>query len=172
MIFLAVLALATFCVSLALALRGRFDARRAARIGFAVALAFAGVSHFLMSAPFVQHLPPWVPMRLEVVYATGVIEVALGAALLLPRPWRRRAGWATAWYLVAVFPGNLYVAVANVDVDGQPGGVYPWLRLPFQVLFIAWVLWSTKDNATDGFGLPSSSDGCDEGASDSWASAT
>jgi uncharacterized membrane protein len=44
---------------------------------------------------------------------------------------------------VAVFPANVYVAVADVAVDGQPGGWYPWLRLPFQALFIGWVLWST-----------------------------
>ena len=41
-----------------------------------------------------------------------------------------------------VFPANVYVAIAGLDVDGQPGGIYPWLRLPFQALFIAWALWS------------------------------
>jgi hypothetical protein len=38
----------------------------------------------------------------------------------------------------------VYVAVAGIDVEGQPGGWYPWLRLPFQVLFVAWALWSTE----------------------------
>ncbi len=28
-------------------------------------------------------------------------------------------------------------------IDGRPGGWYPWLRLPLQVLFVAWALWST-----------------------------
>jgi uncharacterized membrane protein len=150
MIFLAVLAVATAGASIALAVFDRFDPRRAARFGFAIALAFAGLSHLLMPAPFLQHLPEWVPMRTELVFITGVIEIALGATLLTREPWRRRAGWATAWYLVAVFPGNLYVAVADVEVDGQPGGVYPWLRLPLQALFIAWVLWSTRDSAPSG----------------------
>jgi uncharacterized membrane protein len=27
-------------------------------------------------------------------------------------------------YLLAVFPANVYVAVENVDVQGQPGGLY------------------------------------------------
>jgi uncharacterized membrane protein len=44
---------------------------------------------------------------------------------------------------VAVFPGNVYVAVAGIDVAGQPGGLYPWLRLPLQVVFISLALWST-----------------------------
>jgi uncharacterized membrane protein len=109
----------------------------------ATAMVFAGVAHWLMPTPFVQHLPPWVPAAEALVLVTGVVEIGLGAALLLRQPWRRRAGLALAAYLVAVFPANVYVAVAGIDVEGQPGGWYPWLRLPFQVLFVAWALWST-----------------------------
>ena len=106
----------------------------------------AGAAHWLMPTPFVQHLPPWVPAAEALVLVTGVIEVGLGAALLLRQPWRRRAGLVLAAYLIAVFPANVAVAVAvaAVEVDGQPGGWYPWLRLPFQALFVAWALWSTE----------------------------
>src|SRR5919107_484318 len=144
MIFVLVLAIATGAVAAVLALRRRFSARPAAYVGMAVAMAFAGISHLLMPTPFVQHLPTWVPMREELVFVTGLLEMALGAALLLRQPLRRWAGRALAGYLVMVFPSNIYVAMAGVDVDGQPGGVYPWLRLPFQLLFIAWALWSTR----------------------------
>lgn len=141
MIFLIVLAVATTAAAAALALRGRFSPRAAARLGMAVAMAVAGVSHLVMPTPFVQHLPTWVPMREELVLVTGLLEIALGAALLLRR--HRAAGLALAGYLLAVLPANVYVAVADVEVDGQPGGPYPWLRLPLQLLFIAWALWST-----------------------------
>lgn len=145
MIFLVVLALATAVAALVLwPSSGRRSARRAARLGMATAMVFAGVAHWVMPAPFVQHLPPWVPAAEVLVLATGVIEIGLGAALLLRRPWRRRAGLALAAYLVAVFPANVYVAVAGIEVDGQPGGWYPWLRLPLQVLFVAWALWCTE----------------------------
>jgi uncharacterized membrane protein len=96
-----------------------------------------------MPEPFVQHLPSWVPAAEALVLVSGGIEIVLGGALLARQPWRRFAGLALAAYLVAVFPANVYVAVAAVDVDGQPGGWYPWIRLPFQVLFVAWALWST-----------------------------
>ncbi len=145
MIFLVVLALATLVAALVLwPSSGRRSVRRAARLGMAAAMVVAGVAHWLMPAPFVQHLPPWVPAAEVLVLATGVIEIGLGAALLLRRPWRRRAGLALAAYLVSVFPANVYVAVAGIEVDGQPGGWYPWLRLPFQVLFVAWALWCTE----------------------------
>lgn len=145
MIFLFVLALATGAIAAILALRRRFSARLAAWAGMAVAMAFAGILHLLMPAPFVQHLPTWVPLREELVLFTGLVEMALGAALVLRQPLRRWAGLALAGYLVAVFPANVYVAVAEVEVDGQPGGAYAWARLPLQLLFVAWALWSTRD---------------------------
>jgi hypothetical protein len=42
----------------------------------------------------------------------------------------------------------VYVAVADVDVNGQPGGVYRWLRLPVQVLLVWIALRSTTETAT------------------------
>jgi uncharacterized membrane protein len=120
MTFLLVLAVATSAAAAGLALRRRFSTRTAARIGMALAMAFAGISHLLMPTPFVQHLPGWVPLREELVLLTGLLEIALG------------------------LPANVYVAVAEVEVDGQPGGAYAWLRLPLQLLFIAWALWSTR----------------------------
>lgn len=141
MLFVIVLIIGT---ALAAALVGaRRSARSAARAGLAIAMVVAGVSHWLNPVPFLQHLPPWVPAAEALILATGVLEVLLGLALLLRPPWRRRVGLALAAFFVAVFPANVYVAVAGVEVDGLPGGWYPWLRLPLQVLFVAWALWST-----------------------------
>jgi uncharacterized membrane protein len=144
MLFLIVLATATVITAAVQGILRRFDMRSAARIGLAIAMAVAGVAHLAMPVPFLQHLPPWTPAAEAIIFVTGLIEIALGAALLLPHPWRRRAGVALAVYLLAVFPGNVYVAVADVDVDGQPGGWYAWLRLPLQALFIAWTVWSSR----------------------------
>ena len=117
--------------------------RSRGRSALAIGMTVAGVAHFVTPLPFVQHLPDVIPMREAVIYASGAVEIALGLALLGLSRWRPFAGLVLAAYLVAVFPGNLYVAVAGVAVDGQPGGVYPWLRLPFQALFIWLALWST-----------------------------
>lgn len=146
MIFLAVLLVATAVLVLVdLSLGRPVDARRAARRGLGLALAVAGGAHFAMPTPFLQHLPGWVPAAGALVAATGVLEILLGAALLTRDPRRRHvAGLVTAAYLVAVFPANVYVAVAGIDVAGQPGGLYPWIRLPLQALFVAWALWSTS----------------------------
>jgi uncharacterized membrane protein len=118
-----------------------------ARRGLAVAMVVAGAGHFAQPDPFVAHLPDWVPARTGVVYLSGIAEIAFGVALLaLPGP-RAAIGRLLALFFLAVWPANIYVAIADVEVDGQPGGAYRWIRLPFQVLYIAWALWSTRPPA-------------------------
>jgi uncharacterized membrane protein len=133
-----------------LAARHRTTVRTRWRVAFAVAMAVAGLSHLIDPIPFVQHLPTWVPQRELLVLATGLAEMILGAALVLRQPYRRIAGVALAGHLVAVFPANVYVAVAGIEVDGQPGGLYPWLRLPWQVLYVWLAVWSTRPSAREG----------------------
>jgi uncharacterized membrane protein len=148
MMFFAVLAIATILAAATQVVLRRLDVRSSARIGMAAAMIFAGVAHLLMPTPFLQHLPAWTPFAEAIIFLTGLIEIGFGAVLLMLRPpWRRRTGLALAAYLVAIFPGNLYVAVTGIDVDGQPGGWYPWLRLPVQAVLIAWALWSTRSAA-------------------------
>ncbi|HUQ17885.1 MAG TPA: hypothetical protein VM070_08860 [Candidatus Saccharimonadales bacterium] len=73
------------------------------------------------------------------MYATGLIEIALAGALLAVKPPRRTAvALAIAVYLVVVFPGNLYVAIAQVPV--YPSAWMAWARLPLQPLFMFWAL--------------------------------
>ena len=156
MFFLLALALATATSAAVTSRWHRFSPRETARLGMAVALAFAGASHLFIATPFIQHLPTWVPLRVEIVVVSGLVEIALGIALLLAPPTRRRVGVVLALYFLAVFPGNVYVAVFDVEVDGQPGGVYPWVRLPLQLLFIAWALWSTRESKPPGDRGPTS----------------
>lgn len=142
MLFLGLLVVAYAATWLVPRMRGRTADQW--RYALAGAMAVAGITHLLDPTPFVQHLPVWVPARELLVVISGIAEIALGAALLTPPPFRRMAGLALAAYLVAVFPANVYVAVAGVEVDGQPGGLYPWLRLPLQVLFVWLAVWTTR----------------------------
>jgi uncharacterized membrane protein len=140
MIFLVILLAATIGAAI---LRPHAGPRTWARVGMAGAFVVAGVTHLARPRPFEQHLPDWTPGITGLVVATGIIEIVLGTALAALPSRRRAVGRAIAIYLVAVLPANVYVAIADVDVDGQPGGPYAWLRLPLQAVFIAWTLWST-----------------------------
>ncbi len=119
------------------------------RRGLGAAMVVAGLSHLARPEPFLQHLPDWMPAPDATVAVTGVLEIALGVLMYRPRRFRDRAGLALATYLVAVFPANVYVAVEGIDVQGQPDGPYPWLRLPLQALFVFLAWWSTRTPAAE-----------------------
>ena len=148
--FLAVLVLATLAAWSLPARFGGRSLRDAMRRGLGVGFLFTGVSHLAMPDSFLVYFPDWVPAPEAIVYASGLVEVVGGLALLAGR-YRTRVGLATAAYLVLVFPANVYAAVAGVD-ENLPGLVdgswYPWARLPFQALFVWWALRSTQPAAS------------------------
>jgi uncharacterized membrane protein len=100
---------------------------------------FAGVMHFVIPKAYRRIMPPYVPAPAAMVYASGVAEIVGGAGLMTGR--RRLAGWWLIATLVAVFPANLHMALHPEDYPDVPGGaVSLWARLPFQGVFVAWVL--------------------------------
>jgi uncharacterized membrane protein len=104
-----------------------------------------GAMHFVAADAFAQIVPPQLPWPYALVWISGVIEILLGLALI-PESTRRLAGWGLVALYVAVFPANVYMAVANVhirDLAPLPPAVL-WGRLPLQILFIAQALWVSK----------------------------
>jgi uncharacterized membrane protein len=97
----------------------------------------AGSLHFLKPKPYVATVPDVLPRKLEIVYASGVAEIA-GGALVLPARTRRAAGWWLIATLVAVFPANVNMAVNAERFRSVPEPLL-WARLPVQGLLIAWV---------------------------------
>ena len=118
--------------------------RDGTRIGLAVLMLAAGISHLVAPRPYIQHLPDMVPLRSEIVAITGLVEIGLAAGLVGQRRFRRPTGIALAAFLVLVFPANVYAAVSQVPVDGVPTGWIRWARLPLQLPVIAAALWSTR----------------------------
>ena len=121
----------------------------AMRRSMGLAFIVAGISHFATPDLFRAHFPDWVPARDALVYGSGVVEV-IGGLALFSRRRLAEIGTAIAAYLLLVFPANVYVAVADVDVPGlATGGWYLWVRLPLQGLFIWWALHSTTSYVSD-----------------------
>jgi uncharacterized membrane protein len=108
------------------------------RIALAVVMVFAASGHFVQTGPMSQMLPSWVPMRVPIIYATGFLELAIAAALLVPR-WSRPTGIFLILYLIAIFPSNVYAAFRRVPMGGHADGPkYLWVRAPLQLILIAW----------------------------------
>ena len=108
-------------------------------------LLFAGLGHlFWARSTFRAQVPDWLPLDADlVVAASGVVEVALGLALIALTRQRVVVGWVVAAFFVAVFPGNVSQLVTHTDAFGLDSDLARWLRLPFQPLLIVWALWST-----------------------------
>lgn len=120
--------------------------QRGTRLALAGGMVVAGIAHLVSPAPYVNHLPPWVPQRELIVYVSGVMEISLGLALAVLRAERKMVGRLLVAFLVLVFPANVYVAVADVQAEGVPSGAWAWIRLPLQALLVAAVLWSTSED--------------------------
>ena len=69
-------------------------------------MAFAASGHFVQTDAMALMMPPWVPMRRPLVYAPGVLELAIAAALLVPR-LARPTGIFLLAYLVLIFPSTV-----------------------------------------------------------------
>jgi uncharacterized membrane protein len=110
----------------------------AGRIGLAAVFLFTAVGHFAKTEAMAEMLPPSVPARPACVLASGVFEAALAVALLVPS-LARLAGIAAAAFLVAVAPINVAAAFRRIEFGGHATGPrYLWVRLPLQLLLIAW----------------------------------
>ncbi len=115
----------------------------------AIGFVLAGVNHFVNADFYVAIMPPYLPWHLPLVWLSGIAEVALGIAVLMPRT-RSLAGWGLIALLVAVFPANLHMALNPGDFADVPRWAL-YLRLPLQLVLIAWAYWATRTpNVTPG----------------------
>jgi uncharacterized membrane protein len=113
--------------------------KRIALVPLALLYVAAGVNHFVNPPFYEAIMPPYLPLHRELVLLSGAIEVALGVLVAIPAT-RRLAAWGLVLLLIAVFPANLHMAMA--DVGGY--GWKSWLRLPVQLPLIAWAWWFTR----------------------------
>lgn len=121
--------------------------RKAAQVALGAAMLFAGTGHLSFAREeFQAQVPPWVPLDADlVVLASGVVEIAVGAALLLTwrQPARALVGVATALLFVAVFPGNVAQYTEGRDAFGLDTDRARLIRLFFQPVLVAWALLAT-----------------------------
>lgn len=119
--------------------------QHAFRVVLGVALVFAGLGHLGWSREeFQAQVPSWMPFDPDlVVVVSGVVEIALGAALIVLVRRRVRVGWVVAGFFVAIFPGNIAQFVEGNDGFGLDSDLARGVRLVFQPVLVAWALWST-----------------------------
>ena len=115
------------------------------RILLGVFLFLAGISHLTAArTEFLAQVPAWLPLNADlVVVLSGVVEIALGLALIF---WVRRrmlVGLAAAVFFILIFPGNISQYVNRIDAFGLNTDQARFTRLLFQPVLVLWALWST-----------------------------
>jgi len=128
-------------------------ARTAARLLLGTAMVGAGVLHLTAQRQeFRAQVPEWFPVGEDLtVLASGVAEIALGAAFVaLPRK-RRLVGGLLAAFFVVIFPGNVAQYLEGTDAFGLDTDRKRLVRLFFQPLLVLWALygggWLRRDRS-------------------------
>ena len=123
------------------------DLRSIGRWALGSALIVAGTGHLTVQREeFQAQVPSWFPVDDDaVVVVSGIVELLLGAALILVG--RRRSapivGVVAAGFFVAIFPGNIAQLVEGNDGFGLDTDAKRFARLWFQPVLVAWALWAT-----------------------------
>ena len=119
--------------------------RSIARLVLGALLLYTGVSHVSFArTAFHAQVPPWLPLNADfVIIASGVVEIALGASLVLLARWRVPVGWVVAAFFVVVFPGNISQFITHANAFELDSDLARGIRLLFQPLLVIWALWCT-----------------------------
>ncbi len=121
--------------------------RTTGQVALGAVLALAGSSHLTLKRDeFKAQVPPWVPLDPDlVVLASGVVEMALGGALLTTwnHPRRATVGAVVAAFFVAIFPGNIAQFTEHRDAFGLDSDTKRFVRLLFQPALVAWAVAAT-----------------------------
>ena len=118
--------------------------RKATQILLGATLLYTGTLHLTTRRiEFQAQVPTWLPLSPDfVVIASGIVELALGLALISLRR-RREVGIAAALFFIAIFPGNINQYVNGINAFGLDTDRARLIRLFFQPLLVLWALWST-----------------------------
>jgi uncharacterized membrane protein len=97
----------------------------------------AGSMHFLRPQFFDELVPGWMPPSKRFwTNASGVVEIATGAALLSRRT-SRLAAWSALFLFIGVYPGNIKDTVDHWPPSTMRGRA-SIARLPMQFPLFAW----------------------------------
>jgi uncharacterized membrane protein len=118
--------------------RGRLSTSLIGRIALSAMLVVTGIAHFTNTDILVAMMPEAVPLKREMVYFTGVCELAAAVGLLWNKT-SRLAAIMLVIFFVMILPANIAGSFKRVELGGMEyGPVYLWFRVPFQIFLIWW----------------------------------
>jgi uncharacterized membrane protein len=113
------------------------------RLALAGFLAFAGMGHFLNPEEFLAQVPPYLPAPELLVLVSGIVELALAAALVLLGRRRAAVGIVVLLFFLAVLPGNIAQYTEARDAFGLDTDAARLIRVLLSPLLWVWALAAT-----------------------------
>lgn len=133
------------------------------RVLLGAIMALAGIGHLTFQREeFQAQVPRWLPESKAlmdfIVLASGVVEIALGLAMIFMTRYKVKVGLLLGLFYILIFPGNISQYTHGIDAFGLDTDFKRLGRLFFQPLLVLWALWSTgalkyliqKRNTTQG----------------------
>tara|TARA_R110000796_G_scaffold10530_5_gene35016 strand:- start:8593 stop:8967 length:375 start_codon:yes stop_codon:yes gene_type:complete len=118
----------------------------AGQIAMAAMLLFTSLGHFMFTEGMAAMMPEFIPLKKEMVYFTGVMEILFAIGLLIPR-LKTPTACLLMLFFILILPANIKAAVENINYQtGELNGSgidYLWFRVPLQIIFILWVYFTT-----------------------------
>ncbi len=126
--------------------KGKFEFALSARIGMSMMLLFTAIGHFIFTKGMSMMIPDFIPMKLEIIYLTGFLEILFAIGLVIPK-FRLFTAWIIIVFFILMLPANIKASMEELNYqkgtfDGH-GMIYLWFRIPLQIIFIAWVYFSS-----------------------------
>lgn len=117
------------------------DYHLAGKIALATTLLFTSLGHLIYTKGMVLMLPDFIPLKKEIIYVTGLLEVMGAFGLFIPSI-SRLTGMLLIVFFILILPTNIYASMRHLNYetatfDGK-GTEYLWFRIPFQLLLIGW----------------------------------
>jgi uncharacterized membrane protein len=100
-----------------------------------------GIGHFAAADFFLLIVPPYIPFPREVVYVSGICELAGAVGMLIPRV-RRAAGLGLFLLTIAVSLANIHMRVHAELFPSVPVWAMD-ARLVLQVALLVCILWAS-----------------------------
>src|SRR5690625_6843825 len=114
---------------------------------YSILLFGAGVLHLVRERGFRKIIPKILPLRRTIVLVSVVFEIIF-SVLLWVKKGQHITGKLLAFFMIAVFPANVYMAVKRISFrPGKQANPWVlWLRLPLQLPLIAGALTLGRKN--------------------------
>ncbi len=107
---------------------------------FGTFMIFGGVNHFIKPEMYAPFIPDFLP-SLAVNYLTGIVEIAVGVGVFIPR-FRSMATLGILLMMLVFLPLHIFdVFKENPAIGSHQAAL---IRLPLQFVLIAWAWYIHK----------------------------